>query len=286
MVLNMVRIEALKRLINLESYNKNYIINSSRIIKDYDLFFLLQYLNHKDRYSNYPKFDAAKSLKYIKNGSDLPLVIIFQGFYESHISSYFKEDAELKSLDTLNETKLDFAFSSFAKNNKNFNYICVKDNFQSWYTINFDLYLKHIVEFILEENSKKIYTVGSSAGGFASILFGHYLHADRAIAYSPQMVGFYHFMNNYRRQLNINYRLSQLTFTDLSFIQKINYGFNCSVDITLCKNNLADIEELELLNKNDYSDIFINLIEGNSHNVFEVVDKNTEFNRLASIIKN
>lgn len=285
MVLDMARLEALERLVDLKAYNKNYFINSSRIIKDYDLFFLLQYLNHKDRYSNYPKFNFEKSIKYIENGDELPLVIIFQGFYEAHISSYYQEDVELKKLDTLNETKLDYAFSSFIKNNTNFNYICVKDNFQSWYTINFDLYLKHIVEFILKKKPKSVYTVGSSAGGFASILFGHYVHADKAIAYSPQIVGFYHFMNNYRRQLNSLYRLSQLTFTDLSFIQKINYGFNCDVDITLCKSNSADLEEFQLLNANDYTDITINLIDGSSHNIFEVIDKNKEFNRLVSIIK-
>lgn len=282
----MNRFQKIERLINLNAYAKNYAINSTRIIKDYDLFFLLQYLNHKDRYQKYPNFLPEKSVKYIENGKDLPLVIIFQGFYESHISNYFTEDPNLANIDNLNKTKLDYAFNSFISNNTHNNYICVKDNFQSWYSINFEFYLSFIIDVILKNKPKKIFTVGSSAGGFAAILFGHYLNADKAIAYSPQIVAFYHFMNNYRRQLNTNYRLSQLTFTDLSFLQKINYGFNCEVDITLCKKNLADLEELNFLNLTDYNDIDVNLVDGKSHNVFEVIDKNKEFNRLQELLSN
>lgn len=280
----MNRFNKVERLVKIGPHEKNYVINLARNNKDYDLFFLLQYMNHNDRYTNYPQFSPEKTIKYIKNGEDLPLVIIFQGFYESHISEYFLEDPGLKEINNLNGTKLNYAFSSFIKNNNNFNYICIKDNFQSWYSINFDLYLKLIAKFILANKPKRIYTVGSSAGGYAAILFGHYLNVDKAIAYSPQILAFYHFMNSYRRKLNQVYRLSQLTFTDLSFIQKINYGFNCEVDITLCKNNVADIEEINLLNNLDYSDVAINLVDGESHNVFEVIDKNKEFSRLAEMI--
>ncbi|SMB89820.1 hypothetical protein SAMN05660772_01416 [Pasteurella testudinis DSM 23072] len=276
------QIEHLKRYIDIKDYSKNYVINSARINNDYDLYFLLNYINQKSKFPIYPEFSFNKSIKAIINDPDAPLLIIFQGFYEQYISPYYESDPELLNINRLNNTGLDFSFGGYIKMNRNFNYICVKDNYQSWYTINFDLYLSHIAKIILSINPSSIFTLGASAGGFASILFGHYLKANKAIAYSPQTVGFYHFMSKYRQMLNLKYGLSQIPFTDLKFLQLYNKGFNCKVDISLCDYNKVDKENLYRLDTS--SGFSINKHAGKEHNIFAVVDKIQEFERITTLI--
>jgi len=45
-----------------------------------------------------------------------------------------------------------------------------------------------VSSIINRKKYKKIYGIGVSAGGFASILFGHLLKFDKVIAFSPQVV--------------------------------------------------------------------------------------------------
>lgn len=275
--------ESISYYIDMANNGKNYHINSNKIAKDYDKFFLIQYMAAKRQYSDYPAFIEENCIKTIINGDNLPVLIIFQGFFEKHISDYFSSDAKLSNLENLHKTKLDYAFSGFVKSHEEFNYILVKDNFQSWYFVNLDNYLSAISRILLELNPGKITTVGFSAGGFAAILFGHLFSADSSIAYSPQILTFYHYNNKYRQALNAKYGLSLISLSDLSFVQYYSRGFNTRVYISVATENIVDNEHLNMLELKNYEDVDVTYVKGSDHNIFAMVNKEEEFARVASI---
>lgn len=53
----MQHIKNMIALMNDASFTSNYHINMSKINKRYDIFYLLQYLNHKKFLQDYPFFD-------------------------------------------------------------------------------------------------------------------------------------------------------------------------------------------------------------------------------------
>lgn len=275
----------LSSYINPIGFSKNFHINANKLNKAYDSFFLLQYLAMKNSYKNYPVFSENQSIKTIINGENLPTLIIFQGFFEQHIASYFSEDENLDHINVLNNSKLGYTFSGFVNSYKEFNYILLKDNFQSWYFINFDKYLSKIAEIIVDIRPSKLTTVGFSAGGFASILFGHMLGADNSIAYSPQILAFYHYNNKYRQALNAKFNLSLIGFSDLAFVQRYNSGFDTNVHISVASDNVVDNQHLNMLDLATYSDINVTYIKGGDHNIFAMVDKDKEFERVARIAR-
>jgi len=96
-----------------------------------------------------------------------------------------------------------FVFHNFLKENKNVDKLFLRDtgpkNSQQiccrYYMLGFrhnTNNLQESVDFVSSlinrKKYKKVYGIGVSAGGFASILFGHLLKFDKVIAFSPQVV--------------------------------------------------------------------------------------------------
>jgi predicted 2-oxoglutarate/Fe(II)-dependent dioxygenase YbiX len=96
-----------------------------------------------------------------------------------------------------------FVFHNFLKENKNVDKLFLRDtgpkNSQQiccrYYMLGFRHNTNNLQEsidfvssLINREKYKKVYGIGVSAGGFASILFGHLLKFDKVIAFSPQVV--------------------------------------------------------------------------------------------------
>lgn len=261
---------------NIEDFNKNYLINSFKS-NDYDLLVLAQKIRDDKKVSELIDIDLAISLEV--NGIGLPTIITFQGFINDYLEEVNLDDINYEEI---NNSALQYCFTKI--NDKNFNYIYVKDNFQSWYNFGFSLYLKRIYKLLIELESNHVYTLGSSAGGYAAILFGHYLHADIAYSYAPQVLSFHTYMNSFRRQLNSQHMLSLSSISDLALIQKLSNGFNSKVEIMYCKNSKGDANEIERL---DNSDTATNVIaqDCKSHNVFDFIEKNDEFIRILSQMK-
>lgn len=277
----MQHIKNMIALMNDASFTSNYHINMSKINKRYDIFYLLQYLNHKKFLQDYPFFDKENSIKSIYSEEEgKPLVIFFQGFFSTHVEKYWNDNNNLKQINSLNKSELNYAFSGFVEKYPDINYVLVKDNFQCWYMINFDKYLLELLKIIDKIKPSKVITAGASAGGFAAILFAHYIKADRAFAYSPQILTFYHYQNKYRQAINTQFKLSANAIADLSLVQRCSQGFLSKIDISLAKDNRVDMEHLQMLDLDHYDDIIINYHEGDNHNIFALCDKNAEFERL------
>lgn len=96
-----------------------------------------------------------------------------------------------------------FVFHNFLKEYKNIDKLFLRDtgpkNTQQiccrYYMLGFRHNTNNLQEsidfvssLINREKYKKVYGIGVSAGGFASILFGHLLKFDKVIAFSPQVV--------------------------------------------------------------------------------------------------
>ncbi|SHJ61409.1 hypothetical protein [Pseudozobellia thermophila] len=71
-----------------------------------------------------------------------------------------------------------------------YKHIFIRDVFKQWYLegINSDLNsIEKVAAFLRKETAgSKIITLGSSAGGFAAVLFGSLLYADRVLAFNAQ----------------------------------------------------------------------------------------------------
>ena len=131
----------------------------------------------------------------------------------------------------------------------------------------FPLILSALYVHLQKLNAEKVYTIGFSAGGFASILFGHYLRADLAFSYYPQTLAFSAFTNNYRTLMNFKFNLSMLSISDLALVQKVSGGFACKTVVSYCEDSVININQIERLHLND-ENLIINKYPCNTHNLF------------------
>ncbi|VEI44755.1 Uncharacterised protein [Actinobacillus equuli] len=124
----------------------------------------------------------------------------------------------------------------------------MKDNFQAWYLLHFEYYLAYLMQLISALQPTKIITAGCSAGGYAAILFGHYLFADQTFAFSPQTKVFDKIhMSAYREVLNERYQLAQFELTDLALLQQKQHGFRNQLHLFLSSGNREDLVEFDRL---------------------------------------
>lgn len=131
-------------------------------------------IDYSDKYKN--KLWTDKDDYYFENNSSDILLVTFAGM------------GWIDSLPT-------FIFYNFLKQYKNMDKLFLRDIKSRYYLTglkNNNNSLIETLELIRElincKKYKKIYAIGTSAGGFASILFGHLLNFDKVIAFSPQVV--------------------------------------------------------------------------------------------------
>ncbi|WGE85897.1 hypothetical protein [Actinobacillus equuli] len=283
-------------MLNAEKYQRymQYIQQSSSFIPlspeltqqaHYDEYALLDLLNKQLNHPAKPEFSFEHSFKVVKNQENAPLIIFFQGFYFQHIENYYLQNPQLTNLNQLNQTALDFSFSSFIAQYPEYNYICVKDNFQAWYLLHFEYYLAYLMQLISALQPTKIITAGCSAGGYAAILFGHYLFANQTFAFSPQTKVFDKIhMSAYRDALNERYQLAQFELTDLALLQQKQQGFRNQLHLFLSSGNREDLVEFDRLDWQKHQEIGVTLYPSSAHDIFSTQDKQKLFNILKAML--
>lgn len=119
----------------------------------------------------------------IKNDGDEYCVIYF-----SSNGLYGFDELDLFKKNIIGKNKFEF-YGVRVKNSKN---IYLRDVTNNWYVngINKDIdSLEKLLDFLKRESAgKKIITLGSSAGGYAAVLFGNLLGAERIFTFSGQFV--------------------------------------------------------------------------------------------------
>lgn len=105
-------------------------------------------------------------------------------------------------------------------------HIFVRDVFKQWYLRGINKEIdshKRLFEFLKKETEGyEIVTIGSSAGGYASALFGSLLRASKSIAFSPQIT----IVNKIENKNPVVAAYAQLSDEDLCIYDKIKDNRN------------------------------------------------------------
>ncbi|HBP29644.1 MAG TPA: hypothetical protein DD666_09540 [Advenella kashmirensis] len=230
-----------------------------------------------------PAFDKDSSITSIFNGEGLPTIVAFQGFNTRIVDEHFASFG-VTELERLNQGGLTYGFQSFLKTLSEYNVILVKDNYQIWYQFHLREYIQSIQQLLAEFKSKLVFTMGVSGGGFAAILFGHYLKATLSIAYSPRIVAFNSAMSKYRYALDAKFQLSNRHTCDLLLLQRLTGGFRNKVVMQYCRDCKADRTEISWLNKDD-KNLEVVELDCKSHNPFTAIGKAVLFKDILDRIK-
>jgi uncharacterized protein (TIGR02466 family) len=146
---------------------KNNIIKPEQQLKQ-------ESINDDYFYTENPQWNDTDHFHYEDNNSD-KLTIIFSGMGGNNQPPTFIFYNLLKSYTCDKLFIRDLSYTWFLNNT----------NFGNGQENNFKNMLKFLNDF-KKERHKKIYTIGCSAGGYAAILYGHYLNVDKCIAFAPQ----------------------------------------------------------------------------------------------------
>jgi len=152
-------------------------------------------------------------------------------------------------------TQLGMAPAEFLKTftKKNINTVFVKDFHQCWYQkglLGLSNDIQQTVEVIKEripEHQENIYTIGTSAGGFAAILFGVLLNADKIVAFGPQTILTEEIFQNYK-SLDSRFQDIDLEskFSDLKQVLETS-EYSSSIYIHFAANHADDKAAAERL---------------------------------------
>ncbi|WP_179351492.1 hypothetical protein [Winogradskyella vidalii] len=138
-----------------------------------------------------------------------------------------------------------FEFFNIMKD-KPYTKVFVKDNQQSWYhkgiegsdDINTTVILLKKILTSLDYLNKKVVFVGNSAGGYAAIVFGVLLEADKVLAFAPQT-----FLGKWKRFVNREKRWKN----ESNYMLKGNTNPNYFLDLaSFFKNNSLEVVDIEV----------------------------------------
>lgn len=154
---------------------------------------------------------------------------------------------------------------------KNINTVFVKDFQQCWYQkglLGLSTDIQQTVEVIkdrIPEKQENIYTVGTSAGGFAAILFGVLLNADKIIAFGPQTILTEEVFQNFK---SLDSRFQDINlespFSDLKQILETS-EYSSSIHIHFAKNHDNDKVAAERLA--NLKNVYLYPWETETHNI-------------------
>jgi len=141
--------------------------------------------------------------------------------------------------------------------NKKVNAIFIKDFKQCWYQqglLGLSSSIKdtaEIIKKIIPAQQKNIYTVGTSSGGFAAILFGVLINATRIIAFGPQTIITKEAFEQFK---SLDSRLTDINFGDeiLDIKQLLETTrYSGQIHIHFARNNSVDKTAVERLSHID-----------------------------------
>jgi hypothetical protein len=169
---------------------------------------------------------------------------------------------------------------------KNINTFFLKDFHQCWYQqglLGLSNNATDTVELIKKQipsHQEKIYTVGTSAGGFAAIFFGILLGVDKIIAFGPQTIVTKPLFQKFK---GLDSRITDINFGDeLLDLKKLleTTQYNGSIHIHYAINNRIDKIAAERLK--DFKNVHLHPWETDSHNVAGWLKKEKKLDSILS----
>lgn len=195
----------------------------------------------------------------------------------------FETDSILK--DCINARSAYNDFDGFASNNKEFNYLLIRDFGASYYLLNFNKVLMVLKQKIAQIKPKYIVCMGTSAGAFASVLYGQHLGANVVFALMARLHAF--MTPNLKlahRKVQEHFGLTNPALTSLPYLQKQVGGFSPKVYVAICENEASEMMGTYALDKSD-SNLHISYFEGDVHALLEYVGVRNIYAELSRIMK-
>lgn len=164
---------------------------------------------------------------------------------------------------------------------EHYNIIFLKDFNQAWYQCGlFGVtdsvedtveYLKNIIP----SSTKRLITLGSSSGGFAAILYGCLLGAEKTISFAPQT-----FLNEevFKRFKNIDSKKECIANALYKDLNEIACNSRTIHHVYVGKHNKQDRIHIENLEKKD--NFIFHYLDTNSHNVAKFMKENGDLDKL------
>lgn len=175
-------------------------------------------------------------------------------------------------LTALGMPKAEF-FNSFDKNN-NLNFIFLKDFWQSWYQkglLGIANDVESLADFIREivpVESQELYCVGTSAGGFAAILFAELLNAKKSLSFGPQ--------TNVDLKTFLRFRAPESKWDEIKSSKYLDLRNIVSGEVNhilyVSSKNEIDSEQAENLRL--LPKVHVNFIDSESHNIAGFLKRN------------
>lgn len=208
---------------------------------------------------------VTKYMRYCDDAS-APLLIFFSAFYSATVEEHYKL-YKINYLEKLFEDGDRFQATTFFSGQNKFNVLLTKDPYQLWYLLNWEKFFSSIKLMLNQLNPSKIITMGLSAGGFSSLLYGSLLNADLSLAFNPQASAFTTYINDYRRAIDSRYLLSLSPLSVLPRAIAV-YDHKTRYRIYYSKDNGNDAFQAKLLSAIPDADIKLNPVDNQGeHNM-------------------
>lgn len=175
-------------------------------------------------------------------------------------------------------------FDGFAGHNTAFNYLLVRDFTVSYCLLNFDKVLAEIKRRIEVIKPKHIVCMGTSAGAFASILYGHHLGAKVVFAMMARLHAFMTpNLKPAHRKIQEHFGFTDPALISMPYLQQQSGGFVSKVYIAICENEASEAIGTYALDKSD-PNLHISYFEGDIHALPEYVGVRHIYAELVAII--
>ena len=168
---------------------------------------------------------------------------------------------------------------------KNISVIFIKDFWQCWYqkgllglTKNVDETAMFLKQELSEINAKKVIFIGTSAGGYASILFGILLNIDEILSFSPQT---YIEKKVFAKFKSVDSRIDDINFTspylDLSKIPE-SQSYSGKMNIYYGDQNKHDKQHARKLSQ--FKSVNLIDLPTNTHNTAKYLKDQGKLNKI------
>lgn len=238
-----------------------------------------------NKLNNLLNVNTFKIEKFINNPSNEIMIISFVGYNYFPVEQ-FDADAFIKTqIFNKNARNSTHVWKGMAKYTKQFNFLLVNDYASSYFQFNFDEVYSRIIQEIESSHPKYIICIGSSAGGFASILFGQKLRADVVFSFMPRTQAFvYEGSKTYHRYLQESFKFFEPSYIDIGFLQYKWNGLIPKTYVVTCDNEPSDGLSVSNLDTND-ENLSVSLLYGDHHAAIEYLGAKNVFNKITNYLE-
>lgn len=229
-----------------------------------------------------PSLDIVAS--HIVHSSDNEvLVICFSGMDGKRTAQHYN-DSKLDRLDDIvSFDEAGFDYQGFARNKKEYNFLLLRDLYNCWYQIHTKEFIRVIEDTITQGKYNKVVCLGTSAGGFAALMFGQLLKCHLVFAYAPQALAWTNYSTLFNKACELTLVPDNPHLFDIGQLQYNNGGFIPQTHISLCDSNAVDKFSLVGLDIQD-KNLDIDIYSGDKHAMYQVIGKRKMFEDICNSI--